>query len=61
MNATTGIQDDEELKQHIIAVQHKAFAVRYLVLRNDSPLISDGRCICMGSSTGIRVSVCSSS
>ncbi len=58
MNATTGIQDDEELKQHIIAVQHKAFAVRYLVIRNDSPL---GRCICMGSSTGIRVSVCSSS
>ena len=28
MKTTTGIQDDEELKRHIIAVQTKAFAVR---------------------------------
>lgn len=27
MKETTGIQDDEKLKQHIIAVQSKAFAV----------------------------------
>ena len=27
MKATTGIQDDEELKAHIIAVQTKAFGV----------------------------------
>lgn len=27
MKATTGIQDDEELKTHIIAVQTKAFGV----------------------------------
>ena len=28
MKATTGIHDDGELKRHIIAVQHNAFAVR---------------------------------
>ncbi|KAI0770379.1 hypothetical protein C8Q74DRAFT_1218729 [Fomes fomentarius] len=34
MRATTCIQDDEELKQHIIAVQHKAFALyRYPCIR----------------------------
>ena len=27
MKAATGIQDDEELKSHVIAVQTKAFAV----------------------------------
>ena len=28
MRATTGIQDDDALKEHILAVQAKAFAVR---------------------------------
>ena len=37
MKATTGIQDDEELKSHIIAVQTKAFAVCLSL----SPLVAD--------------------
>ena len=28
MKATTGIQDDDELKEHILAAQANAFAVR---------------------------------
>ena len=31
MKTTTGIQDDEELKAHIFAVQKKAFGVRRIV------------------------------
>lgn len=34
MKATTGIQDDEELKKHIIAVQTKAFGVSVPVLQS---------------------------
>ena len=37
MKAATGIQDDEGLKSHIIAVQTKAFAVCLSL----SPLVAD--------------------
>ena len=43
MKTTTGIQDDEELKAHIFAVQRKAFGVRrivYALYRNISKAVT---------------------
>lgn len=57
MKATTGIEDDEELKKHILAVQAKAFGVGVAADIRGVPSRLNNACSC----TDTRASGCSSS
>lgn len=57
MKVTTGIQDDEELKAHIITVQTKAFGVREPCLFGN---LTRGSLTNFRSSTITHASACSS-